>query len=71
MNDDFYLDPQELTQLAASFETRAYDLASAVRVFERSTGAEQIHDGFGLLTESEEVTSVYIDLASGMVEALP
>ncbi|MFL5997367.1 MAG: hypothetical protein ACJ736_24160 [Streptomyces sp.] len=70
MSGDFSLDPQELAKLAGAFDTRAYDLASAVRVFERATGAEQIHDGFGFLTESEEVTSAYVDLAAGMAESL-
>jgi biotin carboxylase len=70
MTGDFYLDPQEMAKTADAFRTRAYDLASAVRVFERATGAEQIHDGFGFLTESEEVTSAYVDLAVGMAEAL-
>jgi methyl-accepting chemotaxis protein len=70
MSGDFYLDPQELAKLAGAFDTRAYDLASAVRAFQGTTGAEQIHDGFGLLTESEEVTSAYVDLAAGMVESL-
>ncbi|MFI0512935.1 biotin carboxylase [Streptomyces canus] len=70
MTGDFYLDPQEMARLAGAFETRAYDMASAVRAFEQTTGAEQIHDGFGLLTESEEVTSAYVELASQMVESL-
>jgi len=70
MTGDFYLDPQEMAKLAGAFETRAYDMASAVRAFERATGAEQIHDGFGFLTESEEVTSAYVELAAGMVESL-
>jgi hypothetical protein len=70
MSGDFSLDPQELAKLAGGFDTRAYDLASAVKVFERATGAEQIHDGFGFLTESEEVTSAYVDLAAGMAESL-
>ncbi|MFF7279183.1 hypothetical protein [Streptomyces griseorubiginosus] len=70
MAGDFYLDARELGQLARAFDTRAYDLASAVKAFERTTGAEPIHDGFGFLTESEEVTSAYVDLAAGMVEAL-
>ncbi|MET8077207.1 hypothetical protein [Streptomyces sp. NPDC005303] len=70
MSGDFSLDPQELAKLAGAFDTRAYDLASAVREFERTTGAEQIHDGFGFLTESEEVTSAYVELAAGMVESL-
>lgn len=70
MTGDFYLDPQEMARLADAFETRAYDMASAVRAFEGATGAEQIQDGFGFLTESEEVTSAYVELAAGMVESL-
>ncbi|MEU1479241.1 hypothetical protein ACFYZ8_43740 [Streptomyces sp. NPDC001668] len=70
MSGDFSLEPQEMASLAGAFGTRAYDLASAVTAFERATGAEQIHDGFGFLTESEEVTSAYVDLAAGMAEAL-
>jgi methyl-accepting chemotaxis protein len=70
MSDDFFIDPQELTKLANAFDTRAYDLSSAVRSFQSKTGAEQIHDGFGLLTESEEVTSAYIELASEMAGSL-
>jgi acetyl/propionyl-CoA carboxylase alpha subunit len=70
MSGDFYLDPQQVVKLADAFETRAYDLASAVGAFERTTGAEQIHDGFGFLTESDEVTSAYVELAAGMVESL-
>ncbi|MFG2467331.1 hypothetical protein ACGFXB_17990 [Streptomyces canus] len=70
MSGDFYLDPQELAKLAGAFHTRAYDLASAVTEFQGATGAEQIHDGFGFLTESEEVTSAYVELAAGMVESL-
>ncbi|MFC8363253.1 hypothetical protein ACFUIY_25675 [Streptomyces griseorubiginosus] len=70
MSENFYLDARELGQLAGAFDTRARDLASAVKAFERGAGAEQIHDGFGLLTESAEVTSTYVDLAAEMVEGL-
>ncbi|MFD5592074.1 hypothetical protein [Streptomyces griseorubiginosus] len=70
MSGNFYLDARELGQLAGAFDTRAHDLASAVKAFERRAGAEQIHDGFGFLTESEEATSAYVDLAADMVEAL-
>ncbi|CAL9504880.1 hypothetical protein SUDANB6_03524 [Streptomyces sp. enrichment culture] len=70
MPDDFYIDPQELTKLANAFDTRAYDLSSAVRSFLGKTDAEQIHDGFGLLTESEEVTSAYVELASETAASL-
>jgi pyruvate carboxylase len=70
MSGDFYLDPQEMAKLVGVFETRAYDLSSAVKSFQGATDAEQIHDGFGFLTESEEVTSAYVELAAGMVESL-
>jgi uncharacterized protein YukE len=70
MPDDFHIDPQELTKLANAFDTRAYDLSSAVKSFQSKTNAEQIHDGFGLLTESEEITSAYIELATEMAESL-
>ncbi len=70
MSDDFYVDTHELTMLARAFDTRAYDLSSAVKSFQGRTGAEQIYDGFGLLTESEEVTSAYIELAADMADSL-
>jgi len=70
MSGDFSLEPQELVKLANAFDTRAYDLASAVKSFQSKTGAEQIHDGFGLLTESEEVTSAYVELAAEMAVAM-
>ena len=70
MSGDFYLEPQELAKLATAFDSRSYDLASAVRSFQGATDAEQIHDGFGFLTESEEVTSAYIELASEMAELM-
>ncbi len=38
--------------------------------FKPKTDAEAIHDGFGFLTESEEVTTAYIDLAEHMTEAI-
>lgn len=70
MSGDFYVDPQEMAKLANAFDTRAYDLASAVKGFQGAAGAQQIHDGFGLLTESDEVTSTYVGLASEMAESL-
>ncbi|GGZ39345.1 type VII secretion target [Streptomyces poonensis] len=70
MSHDFYVDAQELTRLARAFDTRAYDLSSAVRSFQGKTGAEQISDGFGFLTESEEVTSAYIELSAEMADSL-
>ncbi|MER6285863.1 hypothetical protein [Streptomyces sviceus] len=70
MSRDFHLHPQELKRLGNAFGTRAYDLAGAVKSFQAKTGAEHIHDGFGLLTESEEATSAYIELAEEMVVRL-
>lgn len=70
MSGDFSLDPRELGKLAGAFGSRAYDLASAVKSFQGAAGAERIHDGFGFLTESEEATSAYVELAAGMVESL-
>ena len=70
MPDDFYVDPQEMTKLADAFDSRAYDLASAIKGFRTKTDAEQIHDGFGFLTESEEVTSAYIELATEIADSL-
>ncbi|MFD7297888.1 hypothetical protein ACFV9W_31780 [Streptomyces sp. NPDC059897] len=70
MADDMYIDESELKKLGKSFETYAYDLESYVKEFSSKTGSEQIHDGFGVLTESEEVTSAYIELAEHMVQSL-
>ncbi|MFG2193552.1 hypothetical protein [Streptomyces sp. NPDC048639] len=70
MPKDFYIDPPELTKLAGAFDSRAYDLTSAIKDFRSQTDAEQIHDGFGFLTESEDVTSAYIELASDVATSL-
>lgn len=70
MSDDFFLHPQELTGLGNAFGTRAYDLAGAVKSFQARSGAEQIHDGFGFLTESGEATAAYIELAAEMAVSL-
>lgn len=70
MADDMYIDESELKKLGKSFEAYAYDLESYVKEFNSKTGAEQIHDGFGILTESEEVTSAYIELSEHMVRSL-
>lgn len=70
MADDMYIDAVQLNKLGKSFETHAYDLEQYVKEFAGKTGDEQIHDGFGLLTESDEVTSAYIELAEHMVKSL-
>ncbi|MFE2216941.1 hypothetical protein ACFW93_34040 [Streptomyces canus] len=70
MAGDFYLEPQELGKLASAFDTRAYDLGRAVKSFQGVTGTEQIQDGFGFLTESDEVTAAYVELAAEMAVSL-
>lgn len=70
MADGMYIDEAQLNKLAKSFETHAYDLEQYVKEFVGKTGEEQIHDGFGLLTESDEVTSAYIELAAHMAKSL-
>jgi hypothetical protein len=70
MADDMYIDEAQLNKLGKSFETHAYDLEQYLKEFTSKTGEEQIHDGFGILTESEEITSAYIELAEHMAESL-
>jgi hypothetical protein len=41
-----------------------------LKKFESETGEEAITDGFGILTESEEVTSAYIEYASDGANAM-
>jgi uncharacterized protein YukE len=65
-----YIDEGELKKLAKSFETYATDLESYLKTFKGATDAETIHDGFGVLTESEEVTSAYVELSEHMSKAL-
>jgi division protein CdvB (Snf7/Vps24/ESCRT-III family) len=70
MSKDMYIDESELKKLGRSFETHAYDLQQYLKDFKKATDAETIHDGFGVLTESEDVTSAYIELAENMANAL-
>ncbi|GAA2345668.1 hypothetical protein OHT20_37375 [Streptomyces caniferus] len=64
------VDAAALSQLAKSFETYGADLESYLKEFRAKTDSEVIHDGFGVLTESEEVTSAYIEMSTDMVESL-
>ncbi len=64
------VDAAALSKLAKSFETYGSDLESYLKEFQAKTGSEVIHDGFGVLTESEEVTSAYIEMSREMVESL-
>ncbi len=64
------VDAAALSGLAKSFESHGSDLESYLKDFRSKTDAEVIHDGFGVLTESEEVTSAYIEMSTDMVETL-
>jgi len=64
------VDAAALAKLAKSFEAYGSDLESYIKEFQAKTDSEVIHDGFGVLTESEEVTSAYIEMSQHMVESL-
>ncbi|KWT63375.1 hypothetical protein ADL21_02885 [Streptomyces albus subsp. albus] len=68
--DESLVDAAALGQLSKSFETYGSDLESYLKEFRAKTGFEAIHDGFGVLTESEEVTSAYIELSTDLTETL-
>lgn len=57
-------------KLAKSFEQHSYDLESTLKKFVAETGEEAISDGFGVLTESEEVTSAYIEYSTDVAGAM-
>ncbi|MGG7575748.1 hypothetical protein [Streptomyces sirii] len=64
------VDAAALSKLAKSFESHGSDLESYLKDFRSKTDAEVIHDGFGVLTESDEVTSAYNEMSTDMVETL-
>ncbi|MFD5396726.1 hypothetical protein ACFWJW_21195 [Streptomyces sp. NPDC127097] len=64
------VDAAALARLSKSFESHGSDLESYIKEFQGKTDSEVIHDGFGVLTESEEVTSAYIEMSTDMVETL-
>jgi uncharacterized protein YukE len=66
----FHVDPGEMAKFAKSFEERAKELGEALAKFKPKTDGEAIHDGFGMLTESEEVTSAYIELSGDMAKTV-
>ncbi|KAA6223989.1 hypothetical protein CP973_20555 [Streptomyces albofaciens JCM 4342] len=68
--DESLVDAAALGKLAKSFESYGSDLESYLKEFQTKTGSEAIHDGFGVLTESEEVTSAYIELSTDLTETL-
>ncbi|MGY5135725.1 WXG100 family type VII secretion target [Streptomyces nigrescens] len=70
MSDEVFVDSAALRKLAKSFETHAYDLQSHLKSFSQKTGEEAIGDGFGVLTESEEITSSYVDYSKDVSTAM-
>lgn len=64
------VDAAAVSKLAKSFESYGTDLESYIKEFQGKTDSEVIHDGFGVLTESEEVTSAYIEMSTDMAESL-
>ncbi|UJB40130.1 hypothetical protein [Streptomyces sp. A1-5] len=56
-NNESLVDSAALSRLAKSFESYGTDLESSTRDFRSKTDSEVIHDGFSVLTESQEVTS--------------
>ncbi|MBT2413102.1 hypothetical protein J7I94_21490 [Streptomyces sp. ISL-12] len=56
--------------LAKDFELQAYDLRAYLKKFENETGEEAISDGFGLLTESDEIRNAYIEYSTTAASAM-
>ncbi|MGW1162796.1 hypothetical protein ACWD48_32265 [Streptomyces sp. NPDC002519] len=65
-----YYEPGAGRDLARKFELQAYDLRAYLKEFTEKTGEEAITDGFGVLTESEEVTSTYIAYSADVASAM-
>lgn len=70
MSDGFYIGHSALERLSGAFKKEADELGEQLARFKPKTDSEAIHDGFGFLTESEEVTTAYIDLADHMTKAI-
>lgn len=68
--DGFYIGHSALERLGRAFKEEADELGEQLAKFKPKTDSEAIHDGFGFLTESEEVTTAYIDLADHMTKAI-
>ncbi|EST23160.1 hypothetical protein N566_25950 [Streptomycetaceae bacterium MP113-05] len=70
MGSEFYISSDALESLSKDFDTEADKLGEELAKFKPKTDSEAIHDGFGFLTESDEVTSAYIDLANHTTQAV-
>ncbi|MGX1886352.1 hypothetical protein [Streptomyces sp. NPDC055287] len=57
-------------KLAREFELQAYDLRAHLKQFKDKTGEEAISDGFGLLTESDELRTEYIEYSTDAADAM-
>ncbi|WP_028814819.1 hypothetical protein [Streptomyces flavidovirens] len=56
--------------LARRFEMQAYDLRAHLKKFIQETGEEAISDGFGFLTESDELRTAYIEYSTDAADAM-
>ena len=70
MPEESFVDSSEIKKLAKYFESHSQDLEKHLKDFISKTGEESITDGFGVLTESEEVTTAYIQYATDVAEAM-
>lgn len=71
MPDDapFYA-PDVGRNLARKFELQAYDLRAHLKKFMDDTGEESISDGFGFLTESDELRTEYVAYSTDAADAM-
>lgn len=67
---EFYIGHSALQGLSQDFRKQADELGEELAKFKPKTDSEAIHDGFGFLTESEEVTQAYIQLAENMTKSV-
>ncbi|MDT0381008.1 hypothetical protein RM572_19830 [Streptomyces sp. DSM 42041] len=70
MADEAYYADGAGRSLAKKFETQAYDLRAFLKEFETKTGEEAITDGFGVLTESDEINKAYIGYSDTAADAV-
>ncbi|MET9516912.1 hypothetical protein [Streptomyces sp. NPDC002994] len=57
-------------KLAREFELQAYDLRAHLKKFIQQTGEEAISDGFGFLTESDELRTSYVEYSTDAADAM-
>ncbi len=69
-DDEAFYEDGAGRRLAKNFEMQAYDLRDYLKKFENETGEEAISDGFGLLTESDDVRNAYIEYSTTAASAM-